>query len=103
MTDRLQKLLAMLEKTPGDPFLLYGVAMEHKKGSDVAAAVDFLDRTIAADAGYCYAYYQKGLLLESSGDLDAARRTYRDGMAAADRSGDAQAKGEIEAALTLLE
>ncbi|HLL91276.1 MAG TPA: hypothetical protein VK324_18400 [Tepidisphaeraceae bacterium] len=103
MTDRLQKLLAMLERTPGDAFLLYGIAMEHKKENDAAGALAFLDRTLAVDAGYCYAYYQKGLLLESAGDLDAAKQVYRDGMAAAERKGDAHAKGEIEAALMLLE
>jgi tetratricopeptide (TPR) repeat protein len=103
MTERLQKLQAMLAATPDDPFLLYGIAMEHKKADDGKAALEFLDRTIAADPGYCYAYYQKGLVLESTGDLDKAKATYRDGMTAADRKGDAHARGEIEAALMLLE
>ena len=102
MADRLSQLLSMLDREPHDAFLLYGVAMEHKKAGDDAAALDYLDRTIAADAGYCYAYYQKGQVLESTGDEVAAREAYRAGIDAAERVGDAHAKSELTTALDLL-
>ena len=103
MADRLEKLQQMLVREPNDPFLLYGIAMEHKKLGDSANALKFLDETIARDAGYCYAYHQKGLVYESTGDLDAARAAYRAGIAAAQKKGDAHAAGEIEAALQMIE
>jgi len=92
----------MLEKQPADPFLLYGMGMEYKKGGDLSQAVAYFDRTLAADPGYCYAYYQKGQVQEAMGDPTAAKETYRQGIAAAVRKGDEHAKGEIEGALELI-
>ena len=98
-SERLRKLQTMLEKQPADPFLLYGIALEHKKAGQGAQAVEFLDRVIQVDPEYCYAYHQKGLIHESAGDVGAARQAYQQGIAAAQRKGDLHAKGEIEAAL----
>jgi tetratricopeptide (TPR) repeat protein len=92
----------MLEKSPNDPFLLYGIAMEHKKAGDTARALEFLNRTIATDPGYCYAYYQQGQVREMVGDEAGARQAYEAGIAAATKKGDAHARGELEAALELL-
>ena len=103
VSERLQKLQAMLEREPNDTFLLYGIALEHKKANDLTAAVDHLDRVLAIDPNYCYAYHQKGLAFESAGDMEAAKAAYRQGIEAAQRCGDAHAQGEIEAALSMIE
>lgn len=92
----------MLAKSPNDPFLLYGIAMEHKKAGDAARALDFLERTIGTDPGYCYAYYQQGQVREMAGDEAGSREAYRAGIAAAKKKGDAHALSELEAALDLL-
>lgn len=102
-TPRMQQLRAMLQKEPNDPFLLYGIGMEHKKADEHAEAVAYFDRTLAADAGYSYAYFQKGQTYELMGDTESARRAYREGIDAAKRKGDAHAAGEIETALMMLE
>ena len=57
---------------------------------------------ITADPNYCYAYFQRGQVYEMTGDLDAARQSYDEGIAAAAR-GDAHAQSEIEGALQMLE
>jgi tetratricopeptide (TPR) repeat protein len=103
MPDKLPQLEAMLLKMPHDPFLLYGVAMEHKNRQDYPKAIEFLDRTIAADANYCYAYFQRGQICEITGDLAAAKQSYNDGIAAARRAGDAHAQSELEGALSMME
>jgi len=103
VTERMQKLLAMLDKAPQDTFLLYGLAMEHKKAGQPQDAVNYFNRVIEIDPGYCYAYHQRGLVHESTGDLEAARRSYREGIAAAGRKGDAHAGEEIAAALSMIE
>jgi tetratricopeptide (TPR) repeat protein len=92
----------MLVKSPDDPFLLYGIAMEHKKAGETARALEFLERTIATDPGYCYAYYQQGQVREMAGDEAGARQAYQAGIAVATQKGDAHARGELEAALELL-
>jgi tetratricopeptide (TPR) repeat protein len=102
MSDKLPQLQAMLEKQPNDPFLLYGIALEHKKMNAPAKAIEFLDRCIAADPNYCYAYFQRGQVCEMTGDTDAARKSYEAGIVAAKRAGDAHAQGEIEGALQML-
>lgn len=98
----MSQLQKMLEKTPGDPFLLYGIAMEHKKAGEDALAIEFFDKTLAIDPGYCYAYYQRGMVLEASGDEDGAKKCYRDGIEAAIKKGDAHARSELQTALDLL-
>jgi tetratricopeptide (TPR) repeat protein len=100
---RLEKLREMLEKSPGDTFLLYAMAMEYRKSGDGKSALEYLDRVIVRDWGYCYAYHQKGQILESTGELDAAKQAYRQGIEAAGRSGDEHARQEIAAALAMIE
>ena len=102
-TPRMRQLLQMLERQPDDPFLLYGLAMEHKKADEPARALEYFEKVLRRDPNYCYAYYQRAQVHESLGDIDAARRSLREGLDAADRSGDAHARQEIEAALALLE
>ena len=103
MSERLQKLEQMLQRTPQDPFLLYGIALEHKNAGDPIRAIEFLDRTLAADAGYCYAYFQKGQVQETLGQAAEAKATYRAGVDAAKKAGDAHAQSEIEGALSMLD
>lgn len=99
----MQQLQQMLQKEPRDAFLLYAMALEYKKAGNNPEAIGYLDRVLAVDPGYCYAYHQKGLVHEAAGNLAAARQAYRDGMEAAAKKGDAHARQEIEAALMAIE
>jgi tetratricopeptide (TPR) repeat protein len=99
----MEKLQKLLEQSPGDTFLLYAVAMEHKKSGSNDAALEYFDRVILHDWGYCYAYHQKGLLLETLGKTEEAKGAYRAGIAAAEKKQDHHAKEEIEAALSMIE
>jgi tetratricopeptide (TPR) repeat protein len=101
MSDRMVQLLKMLEREPSDAFLLYGIALEHKKASELGEALEYLSRVILRDPGYCYAYHQIGLIQEMRGDLPAARSAYKEGIGAAIKKGDAHAQGEIAAALEM--
>lgn len=103
VSDRMEKLQKMLEREPNDTFLLYGIANEYKKANDSARAIEYFDRVIQIDPGYCYAYHQKGLTYEITGDIEAARRAYQDGIDAATKKGDAHAREEISAALSMIE
>lgn len=100
---RLEQLHRLMEKSPNDPFLTYGIALEHKKTGELEKAVEWLDRTIQVDPNYCYAYYQKGQVLEQLGRTEEARKAYHTGIEAARRVGDAHAEGEIASAEQMLE
>ena len=102
-SERMLKLREMLEKSPGDAFLLYALAMECKKSGDSGTALDYLDKTIQHDWGYCYAYFQKGQILETRGEVEAAKQAYLAGIDAAGRKGDAHAREEITSALAAIE
>jgi predicted Zn-dependent protease len=102
LSPRLQQLLKMLEKEPADPFLLYGVAMEHKKAQRPAETLEYLRRTLSVDPLYCYAFYQLGQVHELQGDIGSAKRAYEEGITAARKKGDDHAKSELETALAML-
>ena len=100
--DRLPLLENMLQQQPRDPFLLYGIAMEHKKKADFAKAIEFLNRALQADPNYSYAYYQRGQVHEEMGEVDAAKESYRLGIDVARVSGDAHAHSELQTALEMM-
>ena len=100
---RMQQLQQMLERTPDDAFLLYGIALEYKKMKEPEQAMKYLGRVIEIDPGYCYAYFQRGQIQESMGDIESAKSTYLAGIEAAGRKGDAHARSELEGALSMIE
>jgi tetratricopeptide (TPR) repeat protein len=103
---RLDKLLRILTAEPGDAFTLYGVAQEYaKRGSpgDPERAVEFYDKCLAADPGYCYAYYHKARVQADAGQTEAAVATLRLGIATARKAADGKALGELTALLDSLE
>jgi tetratricopeptide (TPR) repeat protein len=101
-SEKLQQLFKLLEREPNDTFLLYGVGMEYKKLGAPDKAIEHFDRVLKTDPNYCYAYYQKGQVLEQSGQADLARQTYQEGITAAKRAGDAHAQSELEAAMEMI-
>ena len=102
-SDKLTKLFALLERQPADAFLLYGIGMEYQKLDDFPRAIEFFNKTLAADPGYCYAYYQRAQTQELAGDTAAAKLSYEEGIATANRVGDAHAKSELQSARDMLD
>jgi Tfp pilus assembly protein PilF len=100
---RLEKLQEMLKSTPHDPFLHYGVAMEHRKAGDLDSALAALAEALACDASYVAAYFHRGQILVEQGNLESARQTLRDGISIARRTGDAHAAEEMTALLDSLD
>ena len=103
MSPRLKQLEELLRNEPNDPFLRYGVAMEHKKAGRLELALEWFAKTLEADATYCYAWYQQGQIRELLGEPDAARQVYERGIAAARQCNDQHAAGEMQVALDALE
>ena len=103
MADRKKELTRLLECEPDDPFLRYCMAMEHKKVDAHDEAIAWFDKTLEADATYCYAYYHKAQTQEAAGDDEAAIDTYKQGIAAAKKCNDQHAAGELQAALDILD
>jgi tetratricopeptide (TPR) repeat protein len=99
MTDRLTQLQKLHDADPADPFCTYGIAIEHAKAGRRDEAVTWLEKTIAADPAYCYAYYQLGKTLAEMERPADARAALERGLDAAARSGDQHARDELAALL----
>jgi tetratricopeptide (TPR) repeat protein len=94
---QLTKLLAI---DPADTFVLYGLAQEHARLGEHAAAVGWYDKCLAVDPLYCYAYFHKARSQHALGDTPAAVGTVRAGIVAAGRAQDGKALGELQGLLT---
>jgi tetratricopeptide (TPR) repeat protein len=97
--DRLATFRAFIEKSPGDPFPRYGLAMELKSQGRLAEASEAFAELIAAFPSYVATYLMAGKVEETLGHPDRAADLYRRGADQAGAKGDLHAKKELEAAL----
>ncbi|WP_145237248.1 hypothetical protein [Urbifossiella limnaea] len=104
----MARIEALLAETPDDPELHYALAMEHSSAGDDAGCVTVLRDMIArfAAAPFIPAYLQAGQALARLDRTDEAATVLRDGIAAADRVGTADAmhaRGEMLGLLATVE
>lgn len=91
----VDRLLKLLETSPGDDFLLYALAMEHAKQAEHETALAYFDRAIEADRGNAYHYYHKARSLEALQRIDEAIATLRLGADVARGGEEEKALSEI--------
>jgi Flp pilus assembly protein TadD len=101
-SNRLEILKGMVEQNPGDSFLRYGLAMEHRNAGDLEGAVREFRALMEANPDYGPAYFHGGQTLERLGRIDEARRWYEKGVEVTTRKGDHHASQEMQAALDML-
>ena len=99
----MNKRLTMLEKLTAqenvDSFALYGLAMEYRKESRPADALEAFERLKAKDAAYLPMYLMAGQLLLDEERPAEARTWLEAGVALATQKGDGKAKNELLSAL----
>ncbi len=98
MSQRLQLLQQILEKSPGDSFTLFAIAKEHEGLGDAQKALDFYLQLRASDPAYVGLYYHLGKLYEKTNQPEQALEAYRTGMEVAQKAGDRHAFSELSAA-----
>ncbi|HUQ49475.1 MAG TPA: hypothetical protein VM056_02080 [Terriglobales bacterium] len=101
-TSRIQMLTQFLAENPNDAFARYGLAMEYSKADDVDSSMQHFNHLVKLHPDYAAGYFMAAQLLARIGRTGEARRFLTDGIAAAARSGNAHAKGEMEAMLAEL-
>ncbi len=102
MSSRIEALLSILKSSPENCFVRYGLAQEHVKAGDDAAALAEFARILEIDASYQAAYFHAGKAYQRLGRLDEARAVFERGVEVATASGDLHARGELQAALAEL-
>ncbi|MCY3776589.1 MAG: tetratricopeptide repeat protein [Candidatus Aminicenantes bacterium] len=100
---RLERLRQLVAQGSGDPFPLYGLAMEYKRLGRIEEAVRAFGRLLELHPRYIPAYYQFGTALVLSGDFEQARKTLARGIRIAESQGNQHAREELVRALEELE
>jgi predicted Zn-dependent protease len=101
----MAQIEALLADDPADPFLRYGLAMEHVSAGDDATAARLLTELIAStpDKPYVPAFLMAGQVLNRQGRVAEACDVLRTGIAAAAAAGNDHARGEMEGLLISIE
>jgi E3 SUMO-protein ligase RanBP2 len=97
--DRVAALRGMLEKSPGDVRIRFGLAAEHEKRGEWTHVVDELRAYLAAADDQGNAWGRLGQALRRLGRDDEARDAYRAGADAARRHGHPSMAAEFEETL----
>lgn len=92
----LQQVLAA---NPDDAFARYGLAMEYTRAGETETALAEYKTLLQKNPDYTAAYFMAAQMLAGAGRTDEAKQFLRDGIASAQRSGNAHAKSEMEGML----
>lgn len=96
--DRISTLKQFLEKSPDDPFLQHGLALEYVKMNDDQEARIVFQQILLKDPSYVGSYYHLAKLLERIGETEQAISVYENGMLVAKEIRDQHAFNELKAA-----
>lgn len=99
METRRDKLNAMLQRTPDDTFLIYGLALEHLKDGEVDEGIRRLSGLVERDPNYHAAYFQLGQACLQIGETEQARDWLEQGVIIARKMGNDHAAAEMEGLL----
>lgn len=94
-SDRIEQLKRLLEQDPNDAFCLYGLAQEYVQRGENDRALEYFRRTVEVDPDSSYGFYHMARVQAAEGHLDDAKATLAKGIEAAQRTGDAKARGEL--------
>ena len=92
---RREKLQQMLQDSPEDTFLLYGMAMDYASSQEWEPALATFDQVLSVDPGYVAAYFQKGQILARMDRIDDARSVLSEGIEVGRKVGEDHAVGEM--------
>ncbi len=99
MDDRLAMLQQFLDQNPNDAFARYGLAMEYSRVGDVPTAMEQFHKLLDVHPDYSAGYFMAAQTLAKASRLEEAKQFLQRGIAAAARTGNSHAKGEMETML----
>jgi len=99
---RREILEQFVAEKPGDAFARYGLALECVKLGDDSAASSHFHKLLENHPEYVAGYFQFGQHLARLGQIEKARKLLSDGIVIAQKTGDAHARDEMQAALSML-
>jgi predicted Zn-dependent protease len=97
--DKIAALTEILTFDPANPFARYGLAMEHNTQGKTDLALTEFNTLLQHNPDYVPGYQMSAQTLARSGRTDEAITRLKDGLAAAQRTNNAHAAGEMQALL----
>jgi predicted Zn-dependent protease len=94
--DKIAMLKDILAQQPGDAFARYGLAMAYASEGDLETAVGEFYRLLLEHPDYTPGYFMAGQTLVKAGRVEEAKERLREGIASAQRTGNAHALSEME-------
>jgi predicted Zn-dependent protease len=99
VANRREQLEEFVRQRPGDAFVRYGLAMELMRGGESEAALEQFRLLHEQHPDYAAGFQQAGQLLIALDRLEEARAVLERGLAAAGRTHDRHAAGEMQGLL----
>ncbi|MBZ5600478.1 MAG: tetratricopeptide repeat protein [Acidobacteriia bacterium] len=100
--DRVALLTEILAENPADAFARYGLALEYSKAGEVERALEEFGKLLSAHPDYTAGYFMAAQTLAAASRNNDAKKMLADGIASAQRTGNAHAQSEMEAMLAEL-
>src|SRR4051812_47233779 len=97
--NRIEMLKEVLQQNPTDAFARYGLAMEHAKAGEIEIAMTEFTTLLGHHPDYAPGFFMAAQTLARAGRTEEAKTYLQNGIAAAARTGNAHARGEMEAML----
>ena len=97
--NRIDILKGFLEQDAADSFSRYALALEYVKNGQTEDARREFEYVRDHDPAYVATYFQLAQLYRNLGLRHEAEKTYRTGISAAAKAGDAHTQSELEEAL----
>jgi predicted Zn-dependent protease len=97
--DRLAMLSELLGQDPNNAFARYGLAMEYSNSGQLEQALDEFHRLLSTNPDYTAGYFMAAQTLMKCERPEEARKMLQDGIATAQRKGDAHAQSEMQSML----
>lgn len=95
--DRLTQLQKYYDEDPGDPFNVYGLALEYLK-YDPDKSKTLFELLLTHHPDYTPTYYHAAKLSEKTGDIQHAIRIYEKGIECCKKLGETKALRELRSA-----
>ena len=97
--DRIAMLNEMVAQDPNNSFARYGLAMEYSNSGQLEQAIEEFRKLLSARPDYTAGYFMAAQTLVKAERVEEARKMLHDGIATAERKGDAHAQSEMQSML----
>jgi len=101
MSKKLNRLQALVNANPKDPFGWYSLAILQKQ-TDPAKSLEIFEKVHKEHPSYLPNFYHYAQSLVDDAEIEEARQIYDQGIKLAQSQSDSHTLGELQAALDLL-